>query len=190
MESVVRYLSEILPVLICSLPALVLWRFFGVRRMNKVGLKTTAAHELGTVLLGGFCIYILVQTVWSQSLCLPTLEDINFIPFRVFVYTAEGVAKGNYAPLLINFIGNVVVFTPLGFLYGLCYRGVDAGRTALFGLSVSCTAEIGQLFSERSTDVDDLWLNTLGALAGYGLCVVFQRIKPSFTESFKAYKRP
>ncbi len=188
MELIIYYLSEIMPILMFSLPLLFIWRFLAIWIMKKRGLKSTAAHEIGAALLGGFCIYILAETVWSQSPCLPSLADINFVPFRVFVYTAEGVANGNYTPLLINFIGNMVVFMPIGFLFGLCYRASNIRRSALMGLSVSLTAEIGQLFSERSTDVDDLWLNTLGALAGYGLCLILQRVMPGFTERFKAYK--
>jgi len=132
---IINYLTEIVPIILCSLPLLLVWRFLAIWIMKKRGLKSTSAHELGTVLLGGFCIYILVETVWSQSPCLPSLADINFVPFRVFIYTAEGVANGNYTPLLINFIGNMVVFMPIGFLFGLCYRASNIRRAALMGLS-------------------------------------------------------
>ncbi|MBQ8696167.1 MAG: VanZ family protein [Clostridia bacterium] len=185
---IINYLSEILPIMLCALPTLLVWRFFAVRVMGKNGLKTTAAHEAGVILLVGFGIYIAVQTLLPREPRWPTLELINFIPFRVIWGTVTELLRGNPAPLLINFIGNIVIFMPLGLFYGLCYRTPSAKRAALIGFFTSLTAETGQIFSERCSDVDDLWLNTLGALAGYGVYLLIGRFAPSFAEHFKVRK--
>ncbi len=185
MEYMIEYISQILPIILCALPALLVWRFFAVGRMRGQGISTTAYHEVGAILLAGFCIYILVQTVWSEQWRPPSLSDINFIPFKVIVYTALELVRGNHTPLRINFIGNIAIFMPIGFLYGLCYRAPSVKRAALIGFLCSLTAETGQLFSERCTDIDDLWLNTLGALGGYGAYLLISRTCAPFIERFK-----
>lgn len=73
--------------------------------------------------------------------------------------------------LLINVIGNVVVFIPLGIgLAGLWHRGriwPTFGRAVLGGFLLSLAIELMQLaIPGRATDVDDLIFNTLGTMLG------------------------
>lgn len=186
MEQIIHYLSDILPILTWSLPVLVLWRVLAVRQMKEQGRTTTACHEIGAALLGGAYIYILMQTVvLSGRLRAPSLDGANLIPFKVIGYTVSAFTDGNVTPLLINFLGNILVFAPIGFLYGLCYRGTGVKRAALIGFLCSLTAEAGQLFNERCTDVDDLWMNTLGAVLGFGLYLLVATLLPRPVEKFK-----
>lgn len=68
---------------------------------------------------------------------------------------------------------NAVMFLPFGFflplLWSKCRRW---HRTALAGFLTSLTIELTQLLSFRATDVDDLLMNTLGAVLGYFLARV------------------
>lgn len=73
--------------------------------------------------------------------------------------------------LLIDVIGNMVVFAPLGFgLAGALYQTrllQTIGLAALGGFCLSLLIELGQLLiPSRSTDIDDLFFNTLGATIG------------------------
>lgn len=65
------------------------------------------------------------------------------------------------------------------------WRPVGARCAAIIGFCGSLAIEVAQLFSERCSDVDDLWLNTLGALAGYGVYAVFARLFPHVAAAFK-----
>jgi glycopeptide antibiotics resistance protein len=47
-------------------------------------------------------------------------------------------------------------------------------KTALSGITLSLIIELSQLFSGRVTDIDDLMMNTLGALIGW---VIFRLLK-------------
>lgn len=87
----------------------------------------------------------------------------NFVPFLNLL---------NYEStfdLLLNVIGNVLLFVPTGFLLPFLYKKFDTfPKTVLAGLSMSLLIELLQLpFFQRQTDVDDLILNTLGTAIGF-----------------------
>ena len=108
-----------------------------------------------------------------------SLDRINLVPFNGMVKVASN-GLGGYA--LTNLLGNLLMFMPLGFFAGLlCPALRGPFRAWLAGLAVSLFIEGTQLFLNRGTDVDDLILNSLGALAGYGLYAVFRRLFPALT---------
>jgi hypothetical protein len=83
--------------------------------------------------------------------------------------------------LLLNTVGNVLLFLPFG--AALCLRGCTTGRTVLSGVALSVGLEITQLVVPgRTTSVDDVLLNTLGALLGHAL---LSRWAPSRTTQAK-----
>ena len=57
-------------------------------------------------------------------------------------------------------------------------------RAAAIGLGTSLFIEVAQYFLMRSTDIDDVILNTLGALCGWWLYLLLRRACPRFTEKF------
>ena len=68
----------------------------------------------------------------------------------------------------INILGNILIFVPVGLAWPFCYRKLNTiGKTVLAGGAFSLFIEITQLpFYSRCSDVDDLILNTTGALVG------------------------
>ena len=93
----------------------------------------------------------------------------NFVPFRTIV----GDWTSPWQEFVINFIGNIVAFMPMGLIPPLVLgRRAKLWHVTLFGFSLSLAIEGGQYLSgRRVTDVDDLILNTLGTLLGYVLVV-------------------
>ena len=73
-----------------------------------------------------------------------------------------------YDGWLINIIGNVTMFIPVGLVWPFCFQKLDTlGKTVLAGAGFSLFIEITQLpFFDRCSDVDDLILNTTGILIG------------------------
>ena len=73
-----------------------------------------------------------------------------------------------YDGWLINIIGNVAMFIPVGLIWPFCFRKLDTlGKTLLAGAGFPLFIEITQLpFYDRCSDVDDLILNTAGILVG------------------------
>ena len=112
------------------------------------------------------------------------MHTTNLIPFKVFVDTYREVVGGHITPLLINFFGNVVMFMPIGFFTGLLWR-FTAAKAVFIGFLSSLFIEVSQLFLARSSDVDDLILNSLGALFGFLIYKAMKAVFPKFTEKFK-----
>ncbi len=107
---------------------------------------------------------------WSQ---------FNLVPFRIFADSVEQIRRvNNYGYFIVNFFGNIAMFLPIGlFLPMLCPK-CSFGKTLLIGLGISLLIELCQIPLGRGTDIDDLWLNTLGAALGYALFLLALRIWP------------
>lgn len=106
-----------------------------------------------------------IGTIWEIGLYpgMKLQEEINLIPFR------DGIS--------LSIILNVVMFMPLGFLLPLLWKEYQSlVRTAIIGFCFSCGIEFCQLFNRRVSDVDDLLMNTLGAILGWLIWIVFSRI--------------
>lgn len=103
----------------------------------------------------------------------PLLFDVATAwPFRInlvpFVNLLDYPSKKE---ILINVIGNGALFIPTGIVTPLIYPHLNSfKKTVLTGFLISLTIEIIQLpFAVRCSDVDDLILNTLGCVIGYGI---------------------
>ena len=59
-------------------------------------------------------------------------------------------------------LGNILLFLPFGVLYPLVNPGASWRRTLLLGVGTSLTIELIQPLLDRSFDVNDLVLNSLG----------------------------
>ena len=106
-----------------------------------------------------------IGTIWEIGLYpgMKLQEEINLIPFR------DGIS--------LSMILNVVMFMPLGFLLPLLWKEYQSlVRTAIIGFCFSCGIEFCQLFNRRVSEVDDLLMNTLGAILGWLIWIVFSRI--------------
>ena len=73
-----------------------------------------------------------------------------------------------YDGWMINIIGNVAMFIPVGLVWPFCFMKLDTmGKTVLAGAGFPLFIEITQLpFYDRCSDVDDIILNTTGILVG------------------------
>lgn len=174
-------LSSMLTYALCALPVLVIVRVVVARIRRRVNWW----HEAGLVLFllciaAIIPIAIIISQDTFQTAALDW-DDYNLIPGRVFLDTWTDLAAGKTYSLLVNFFGNIVGFMPFGFFSCLLFKGGSARKAVLIGLSVSIFIEAWQLFIPRCTDIDDLWLNTLGAFLGY----LLWRVLPTrFTERF------
>jgi glycopeptide antibiotics resistance protein len=82
---------------------------------------------------------------------------------------------------LINFIGNTAMFIPLGIVWPSVFKKLDThGKVIAAGVGYSLLIEIFQLpFFDRVSDIDDLLLNSLGFLLGYGIYLLVKAAKRS-----------
>jgi glycopeptide antibiotics resistance protein len=101
-------------------------------------------------------------------LTLAPVQQDNEVRLRPFSELGEAVL-GPDVELLVGAASNVLLFLPFG--AALRFRGFGIAATAVLGLLVSGAVEGAQwLFvSGRTTSVDDLLLNTTGAVVGSAL---------------------
>ena len=86
--------------------------------------------------------------------------------------------------MLINVIGNTAMFVPLGIVWPCVFKKLDTHAKVIgAGVGFSLCIEILQLpFYDRVTDVDDLLLNSLGFLAGYGIWLLAKTLRKRWAE--------
>ena len=86
--------------------------------------------------------------------------------------------------LMFMLWGNIAMFVPIGFFPALLWRGWRWWKALLLGCLPSCAIEFIQFFIGRSTDIDDVILNTTGALLGYGLFRLCRALCPGALARF------
>ena len=98
---------------------------------------------------------------------------INLLPF-VYITDYEALWE-----MKVNIIGNTAMFIPIGIIWPSVFRKLDTHRKVIAaGVGFSLFIEILQLpFYDRVTDIDDLILNSLGFLLGYGIYLLAKRSK-------------
>ncbi len=179
----VKYFLNMLPYMALVTPIYLVARVLFVK---KRGIKANPCRELLMFVFVLFVAGVASQMVIRKliiseegiSVIQNGIHKTNLIPFKVFYETyIEVFEKGNVYYFLINFLGNIVIFMPFG-LFIPALWGVNAKKTVAIGFLASLFIELCQMFLARGTDVDDLMLNTVGALLGviiYKACL--KRIK-------------
>ncbi|TKI67995.1 VanZ family protein [Lysinibacillus mangiferihumi] len=93
----------------------------------------------------------------------------NFIPFETILRYINYSHYFNLDLIILNLLGNLLIFTPMGFLLPLLSKRFrKVWIVVCVGFFSSLAVETVQfIFRVGSADVDDLILNTLGAWFGY-----------------------
>lgn len=97
-------------------------------------------------------------------------SSVNYIPFRyIKYYFYDLVSNKNFHYVIVNLLGNVVVFIPLGFLLPVNFKGIVPFKKYLpLAVSLPVFIELVQLiFRLGCCDIDDVILNIIGLLSGY-----------------------
>lgn len=135
-----------------------------------------------TYLKYAFAVLYLIALVWilffihTPSFARSSLrfQDVSsqLIPFRSIVRYFGASSSDNYVYLLFsNIIGNILLFVPWGILSAQIFPLLNSNmKVAAIAALASTTAELLQyVFHLGVFDVDDIFLNTLGGIAGYML---------------------
>ena len=111
----------------------------------------------------------------------PLIFDVaTAFPFRVNLVPLVNLFDyDSKRDLLLNVIGNVAMFIPSGIVLPIVYKRLDSFvKVILAGGGISLCIEIIQLpFSVRASDVDDLILNTVGVMLGYGIYALIRCLR-------------
>lgn len=178
MDVIGGYIKSMVPYMIISMPVFMLVRYISYKRRNKLNIK----HE---ILL--FIFYLFLVGLLSQTL-LPINNGknrINLIPFKIFFDTYTEFLNGNVYYFIISFLGNIIMFIPIGLFIPLLYKIKDK-YVILIGFSISLFIEFFQIFLPRETDVDDLILNTFGTFIGLLIYKLLYKICNNKLDVFKS----
>ena len=132
-------------------------------------------------LFGYFLILYLVISL-KDIVGFPTLSDLErkvmlgvpiFDPVLNFIPLSSGIE--------LSTILNIIFFMPFGFLLPTLWNKFRKFIPTVFaGFIFSLIIEVGQLFTIRATDVDDLIMNTLGTILGFILfkilSIIFKKL--------------
>lgn len=202
MTAVIRYFEQ---VLIVAIPAVLVYLSFTPYRMkalSAMNLRTSLKREVGLVLFVIAIFGILALTLWPTYVWenspgiwgdlrilieRPTWKsNLSLVPFTVFANYAKDLFKSPvfFFVTLINFLGNLAIFVPIGLFPAMLFRNATWKRSFIIGLGMSMFIEASQYFLMRNVAVDDIILNTAGASCGYLIYRFIRYRWPDFANSF------
>ncbi len=193
MRSIGSFLICMLPYMLAAIPLYVAARVLFLKRENRLGERNywrEGALFAYAVFLAGLASQtvfpgVLIEPEGGISLHAYGAGGINLVPFTVLQETYREFTEGNANYFVINFLGNIVMFMPIGFCQSLFWAKASFRKAALTGCIASLCIELCQLPLLRGADIDDIWLNTLGAVLGYGVYRLLLRAFPKYTERFR-----
>jgi len=160
-----------------------------VRGYFSVKTKTIHWKREAELILVYICLVVVVRFTFCpfgtvDGQIQPLLFDasqmfpprINLVPL---VYLLDYLIAGE---AVVNVVGNTAMFIPIGIIWPLVFRQLDSHKKVIAaGVGLSLCIEILQLpFFDRVTDIDDLILNSLGFLVGYGSYLLAKVQKNTF----------
>lgn len=193
MREILRYLQRMLPAAALGLGLYGLTLPARRRRLNKKGLQSTRTRELWLAVFVMFAAGLLWLTVLPRFAfvdgrlrMLPGgFGLINLRPGLIFTQSRALAQQGVKHYFLINFWGNIGMFLPIGFFPALLWRRWKWWKSLLLGGGLSLFIELAQIPIQRGTDIDDLWMNTLGAVLGWAVYRLLARLWPAVESKCK-----
>lgn len=170
---------------ICSIIFCLIFQIFFLRKeAKKKGIKLSFFHYFGVYI---FLFYVLVVfritgvgTLWDigHHNTIIRVSEIHLIPFSNLYFDL---------PFILL---NIIMTIPLGFLLPLIWPEFRSLKKVAFtGFCFSLLIELSQLLNKRNSTVDDLIMNTLGAILGCLLFMIFFALvksKKQFKITFRA----
>lgn len=153
---------------------------------NMAGARRRSAALL-LVIFAAYSALMIWELFWGPYRVTPPPGSANLIPFSTILPQLLGYRELGLHLWVINLIGNVGAFVPLGFF--LAYFVPRLRRMASLvtvAVVIVLTAELLQLGTNVGIfDIDDVILNAFGCYLGY---LVFRRLDgrrlPSFDPPF------
>ena len=131
--------------------------------------KAALARKVSQGMFYGHVLFVICFTVIFRS---------NKPMFICFLRPFWSYTVLNYR-IIAESVLNVLMFVPVGFLYGGSKKKVCWVEVLCLGLGLSVAIEVMQLLTRRGVcSIDDVIHNTIGSIIGYGLFRLFYMMKP------------
>jgi len=153
------------------------------------GLAACALIAYSAILIK-FVVFKAVPTIHIGHLKLRLAGSYtgpgNFVPFKTIV--PQFIGRGNHLMAMVNLIGNIIPFMPIGLLAPLVFRSISWQKALVLGVVTGLACEgMEVVFGVGIFDIDDVILNAFGVVIGYGTFVMFKR-QPRSLEQMRLYK--
>ena len=118
---------------------------------------------------------LLVLLFYAQrTVDLDGQRSLNLIPLKgAFAIYWPHILAGEFRHgIFIQFFGNLLIFTPLGFYMSVYFKKTPWFVIILLPMILSGAIETTQyVFNMGKSDIDDFWMNVLGYWLGFLLCM-------------------
>lgn len=110
----------------------------------------------------------------------------NFLPFKTILPYLYGEHGGSIA--IINLVGNIALFVPIGFLVPVVYRNMTWQKSLALAVAAGLAIEgMEVMFRVGIFDIDDVILNAFGVMIGYWVFAVLVKwVRPRLKSSRSA----
>ena len=175
-----------IPFIFLEIVFLAIWLLIRIAiwiKQKRIDLKREALSLLMYINLAVILRFTFFPMSKVDGHIQPLVFDIaTAFPFRVNLLPLLNLFDyDSKRDLLLNVIGNAAMFVPSGIVLPIVYKRLNTfWKVILAGIGISLCIEIIQLpFSARATDIDDLILNTIGVIAGYGIYALIRCVRKS-----------
>lgn len=126
-------------------------------------------------ILAAIWLAVLLRLTVFRDDCFSNGLFSGRIEWDAFAYYAKLVRVGYWRYFTYLFVGNLVWFMPVGFIARI--QGGCLWKAALWGFLLSLFVETGQfVLGSGISELDDLILNTVGAVLGYAAAYLWYKI--------------
>lgn len=120
--------------------------------------------------LAEYVILLFSSTVLSRD--VREACGYNLKPF----WSYSDFLNGNLYLIAENLL-NIIAFIPVGLLLGLSFVNIKWWKVLLLAIGFSMSIEVAQLLlSKGFAELDDVMHNTIGAMIGYGMALLFKKM--------------
>ncbi|HVU46275.1 MAG TPA: VanZ family protein [Terracidiphilus sp.] len=105
----------------------------------------------------------------------PHTGPVNLVPFKTIF--PQLIGHGNRLIYMVNLMGNIIPFMPIGLLAPLVFRSISWQEALVLGVLTGLTCEVMEVvFRIGIFDIDDVMLNALGVTAGFAVFAMFKHL--------------
>lgn len=172
MQVILNYSLYMIIFMVICMPIYLIVRYIFLKKKNiKINKYREIVLLLFVLFLMGLASLTIIPTIRITSFGMEFInsgiDDINIIPFRIIYDTYIEIFKNhNINYFLISFLGNIILFIPIGFFMKILWENLSDKKIILYGFCISLMIEVCQVPLARTTDIDDLLCNTLGVFIG------------------------
>ena len=158
---------------------LVLIRLFSRGKWDSPQRKVSfryAFHLSSIVFLFAYTGLLMQLFIAQRTVDWDGVRSLNLIPLKgAFAIYWPHILAGEFRHgIFIQFFGNLLIFTPLGFYLGVYGKKVPKVLAFFMPMILSGAIESTQyIFNMGKSDIDDFWMNVLGFWLGFLLyCLI------------------